>query len=609
MVIKDPFANEMLYVKKEGTSPFLAPPSDRLLASFLDFLFHIPFFSFASFIILYRLNLLKLTIATSTELMAVMAQLAWIFILGSIILNSIYIKFWKKTPGMRIMKLELRALNQQALSWEQCLIRSTIWAAEILMLGIPLLAILSHPKRHAFHDRISETEMVSLKAVGSLSPLPMEKALVSVVVLSIIMLGLGWMTAFFSITQKGIQNGTFALSEWREQGQLCSQVDEISTYSNVNLNPFLVRLDFGIALFFLEQIDHRCLDKELEFAFFKKMESPLVWVGRALLSSPHTEERNAYVKKACELDSRWCMKSLFHEKADLSEVNELLRMEKETPKKEGALLSYLSSKLILFNKIGASDVSQKLLQQLQEQGIRATGLVAEHLKVIAREQPEGLTTALNTLRSVMVEKDFLKLNSEMCLRQLEVGCSSKIKECETMVSLIPQYKEESFSDFMVSRAFFKDSVCRQNLSENIEYWTLTNNKSLQSLIQLAMEADHMTTRSQALARLRHFVKNEAESEELRFDALQILMSYSHFAPDWLLVSELWNQLHWNQSIYLSASAWMMREAKKKSQNNLILSMENMASKIPGLKLDWNLLQSGQKSHLLNQRVPASEKGP
>lgn len=119
----------------------------------------------------------------------------------------------------------------------------------------------------------------------------------------------------------------------------------------------------------------------------------------------------------------------------------------------------------------------------------------------------------------------------------------------------------------------------------------------------------MTTRSQALARLRHFVKNEAESEELRFDALQILMSYSHFAPDWLLVSELWNQLHWNQSIYLSASAWMMREAKKKSQNNLILSMENMASKIPGLKLDWNLLQSGQKSHLLNQRVPASEKGP
>jgi len=604
MVLKDLFSTEINHLRSKELNVSLAPPSDRLLASFFDFLFHIPFFSLASFIILYRLNLLKLTIATTSELMAVVAQLVWVALIGSIVLNSIYLKFWKKTPGMRLMKLEVRSINQNKLTWEQCLLRSGVWAVEVLLFGLPLLVILSHSRRQSFHDRISETEVISLKIYGALSPLPAEKALVSLITTALIMLGLGWMTAFFSLTQKGIQNGSLALSEWREQGQLCSQVDEISTYSNVDLSNLSTRLDFSIGLFMLEQVDNQCLSKEIEFAFFKKVSSSLVWVGRALLSPLYSEERTSYITKACEGDSRWCAKSLLHEKAPLNEAIVLMNEEKsKNLDNKNNLLSYIAAKLILFNRIGANTYSQNLIQILQNKGIRATGLVAEHLKVISREHPEELSTALATLQSVMVEKDFLRLNAEICLRQLEMGCSSKINECKTMTSLISAYKNESLNDLTISRAVFKESVCSNKLESNMEYWTLINNKSLQKLIQIAIEVDNEMTQSQSLVRLRNFVRDESETEELRFDALQLLISNSNYSKDWLLVSQYWNQLHWSQSLYLSASSWIMREAKRNRQDSLILSMEATASKVPGLKLDWNLLQQ----NLTNNRIPASSE--
>lgn len=600
MVLKDPFSNEAPHVNPKGIYSSLAPPSDRVLASFFDFLFHIPFFSLVSFIILYRLNLLKLTIAATSELMAVVAQLVWVAFVGSIVLNSIYLKFWKKTPGMRIMKLELRSLNQSNLTWEQCLMRSGVWAIEILMLGIPLLVILSHQRRQAFHDRISETEVISHKNYGALSPLPAEKALVSVVVMALLMLGLGWMTAFFSLTQKGIQSGTMALSEWRNQGQLCSQVDEISTYSNIDLTNLPQRLDFSIGLFLLEQIDSSCLNKEIEFSFYKKVPGSLVWVGRALLSPLYTDERAGYLAKACASDSRWCIKSLFHEKAPLNEAMALL-IKAETLTSDDSLMSYTAAKLILFNRLGASSASQKLIQKLQDRGIRATGLVAEQLKVISRERPGELSTALTTLKSVMVEKDFLRLNAELCLRQLETGCASKINECNIMNSMISNYKDESLNDLIVGRAVFKDSVCKDQVAANIEYWTLINNKGLQKLIQIAMEVGDETRQSQGLVRLRNFIKDQSQVDELRLDALQLLIKSSNYQKDWLLVSQLWSELHWTQNIYLSASEWIMSEAQKNHQDTIMGAVGAVAEKVPGLKLAWSLLQ--QRSD--NTRQPAS----
>lgn len=597
MVIKDLYSSDE---KRIPQLPILnlAPPVDRMLASFLDLLFHSPIFALLSSAILYRLNLLKLTISTTTEKMAVFGQLVWIVLVGTIILQSIYLKLWKKTPGMRLFKLELQSLNNTDLSWGQCLLRSTVWSFEILFMGIPLLEIFSHPKRHALHDRISETEVRTQKQWGAHAPMPSEKSTVQVVFTCVLMLGLGWMTAIFSGVQKGITDGSIAMAEWRDQSRLCSQVDEVSTYSDVDLTDLKNRIDFGLSLFFLEQIDADCVRKEVDLAVIKGVSGPLPWVGRALLSTAFSQERQNYVIKACTEDARWCTKTLFQEKGSLADAKEILKgMTGRVA--AGDSLSYSTAKLILLNRLGAADKASQLIDTLQSKGIRATGLVAEQLRAVSRTNPERMPSVIGTLKSVMVEKDYMRLNSDLCLRQLEAGCGGKVAECDTMISLLPKYKD-SLSDLVVSRALFKTALCKKDLTENMEYWTLITSEGLQKLVRLAMQMEKESTQSTALAKLRTFVKNESEKNELRLDALQLLLSRSNFAGDWKLVSYFWNQLDWTQASYLSASEWLMRETRKNRNKELVLSLGKTFAEIPGLKIEWGLLN--QKS---SERLPAS----
>ena len=100
MVIKDVFTSER---KDSSVSPTLnmAPPGDRLLAGMLDLLFHTPIFTLLTSLVVYRLNLLKITNSSTSEKMAVFAQIAWIVLVGSVILQGIYFKLLLFVGGMQ----------------------------------------------------------------------------------------------------------------------------------------------------------------------------------------------------------------------------------------------------------------------------------------------------------------------------------------------------------------------------------------------------------------------------------------------------------------------------------------------------------------------------
>lgn len=600
MVIKDIYSSEKKPTSAEAMTN-LAPPGDRLLAGFLDLLFHTPVFTLLSSLVVYRLNLLKATFSTTSEKMAVFAQLIWIVIIGSVILQGIYFKIWKKTPGMRLMKLELRSLNQHELTWGQCLLRSTVWCFELCMLGLPLLEIFSHPKRQAIHDRISESEVVTRKSVGAMGPLPAEKSTVQFIYMTVLMLMLGWMTAFFSSTQNRIVDGSISMTEWRENDRLCSQVDEVGSYSRIDLNEAKARLDFATSLYMLEQIDEDCFRQEVDFAIMREASGPVVWVGRALLSGKHTDEQQKYQAKACAEASHWCPKSLYQQKGPLSEANEILKVVsgKKFDQKE---LAYKTSALILLNRLGAAAPAEKIIESLQGQGVRATGLVAEQLKTVGRTNPDRIPSVLATLKSVMVEKDYLRLNSEICLHRLESGCGGKAPECEIMSSMLPSYKE-SLEDLVVSRALFKSSLCKKDLMENMEYWTLVESEGLQRLLRISLQVEKEASRAQGLTKLRNFVVDESQKVELRLDALQLLLSRSNYPEDWKLATYLWNRLDWTQASFLAASEWLIRQGSASGKMDTVLSLKNTFSAIPGLKLDWGLLQQKNQG-----RLPANAEG-
>ncbi len=607
MVYENPYSQDKKSLNNKSLQLF-APPVDRILAVTFDLFFHAPIFTFFSFIIMYRFNLLKITVASTSEKMAVFFQLVWVFVVATVVMQAIYFKLFSKTPGMKIFKLELKSTSEATLSWNQCLLRSVVWCLELILLGIPLLGILSHSRRQALHDRVSETEIVSLKPWGALSPLPSEKSMVHMVLTMLIMLSLGWVTAMFSLTQKSIKEGTLALTEWREQGQICNEVDDLASYSKMNLSPISKRLDFAIGSYLFEQIDSSCLKKELDFALFKHVDGALVWVGRAYLSSPHTPENKAYQERACAEDSRWCQSSLFFEKSNIDQISALLNHKRDShiaisEEFQKETIAFNAAKLILFNRIGADADAQNLVEKLQSLGLRATGLVAEHLKLTQRSNPDQLNLILKSLKTIMVEKDFLRLNADVCLRQLETGCSSSVSECSTMKSLLPSYKE-SLNDFVVSRALYKSAVCHNDLAEDMEYWTLISDVGLQKLISITEKVNSTELKLKGLVQLRNYIKDEGQKIELRYDALQLLLTQSNYEADWELLPALWKQFHWTEASYLSASEWFLSEAKKRNKVAFISEVKNTYTKIPGLKLAWNLYGS----NIPSKRLPASLKG-
>lgn len=599
MVLKDVYTEEHERSQDKRVAS-IAPPTDRLLAGFLDILFHSPIFTLLSSIVLYRLNVLKITVSATSEKMAVFAQLVWIALIGTVILQGVYFKLWKKTPGMRLMKLELRSTTGAELTWGRCLVRSAVWCFEIMMLGIPLLEIFSHQRRHAMHDRVSETEITTLKVRHAGSPFPAEKATVNLVFMTVLMLLLGWVTAFFSTTNQKMQDGTLAMVEWRDKNLLCDQVDDVGSYSNVDLSNLTKRLDFSVSLFLLEQLDEECFQKEVDFAVLKDVDGPLVWVGRALLSGAHTSEREEYFKKACELGDQWCQRALFKEKSTVVEAKQILE-KAQIKKPDSGGIAYQTGMLILLNRLGASAQAQTMIENLQSQGIRATGLVAEHLRSLQRSTPDKLPAVLDTLKSVMVEKDFLRINSEICLHQLESGCGGKVRECDVLVSMIPSYKE-SLDDLVVSRALFKNSLCKNNLIENMEYWTFIESEGLQKLLRIAFQLEKEVTKAQGLLKLRNFIQDESHKVELRLDALQLLISRSNYEEDWKLAPYLWKRLDWTQESFLSASEWFIRQGGKEGNGESLFAFADLFSAIPGLKLNMSLLKEKEGA-----RLPASSE--
>lgn len=607
MVYENPYSHDEKRFKEIKSKFQLAPPMDRVLSVIFDLILHAPIFTFLSFFVMYRFNLLKLTVASSSEKFAVFMQLVWIFVVATIIFQAIYLKLFKKTPGMRIFKLQLESTSGSEVTWNQCLLRSTTWCVELLLLGIPLLGVMSHDRRQALHDRISETEIISLKSWGVLGPLPAEKSMAQMILTMVIMVALGWITAMTSMTQKSVESGTLALTDWREQGQICSEVDELASYSKIDLIPISKRLDFAIGSFIFQQIDSSCLRRELDFSIFKKVEGPLIWVGRALLSPSHSSEHKAYREKACVEDTRWCDAALFLEKVNFTQVysnedkkNKLNNQNGEN--KETPSVALLSSKLILFNRIGDDKRAREIIDEIQSLGIRATGLVAEHLKLVQRTDSSSIKSILSGLKSVMVEKDFLKLNADICLRQLESSCSSTVNECQVMKNLLPHYYKESFSDFSIARATVKLAICHNNLSEIMEYWPEISDQGLQTLLNLIEKSNSIDSKLKSLVSLRNFIKDESQKIELRFDALQFLLSQSNYEPDWQLMSYLWKKIHWTESSYLAASEWFLSEASRTSNLSFFEEVQETYKNIPGLKLVWSLYGSNINDKI---RHPAS----
>ena len=165
MVFPDLSAPQSQVFKHHRHAIPIAPVPDRLVALVLDFLIFSPVISLLIAGLIRQAKTHFILDAFSAEgSVAVFLVFVAVFFL-TVLLQSTFLYFWQASPGQ--MFLQLRVVSyphyQEKISINQCLIRSMLWSFGAILLAFPYLEILSHPLRRAFHERASDTMVVTLK--------------------------------------------------------------------------------------------------------------------------------------------------------------------------------------------------------------------------------------------------------------------------------------------------------------------------------------------------------------------------------------------------------------------------------------------------------------
>ncbi|WP_413288288.1 RDD family protein [Bdellovibrio sp. HCB337] len=288
-----------------STAPRFATPSlqlasvtDRFIAFILDFLILSPIVSFSVAGVLRNLKTVLILNSDSDQ-----AVVIWVlFVIGmvvvSCVLQALFFYFWQATPGQKFMQLQVISYpqhhqdDQKQLTFAQSLLRPMGWWLGTGMLGVPFMEILGHPLRRAFHERVSDTLVISLKQEPVDAPLAVESRYIR----STMWIFFGFMF-LMGVTFMGKTYKT-AVVEGLASGQKISKsyCPDIPTEKYKDEK----RLDVALALFFAEQSDESCVYTEAQNAVWN-LEGEEKALGLLAMSviSEDKKEVDEYQSKIC----------------------------------------------------------------------------------------------------------------------------------------------------------------------------------------------------------------------------------------------------------------------------------------------------------------------
>lgn len=336
--------------------PF-GPVADRFLALILDFLILSPVVSF--FLATTLRDLKTLQILNSESEAAVVIWL--IFIIGMVVvscaLQACFLYFWQATPGQKFLQLRVISFpprnDTQTITPGQALSRTVGWWASALLLGIPFLEIIGHPFRRGFHERLSDTLVVTLKDEHNDMPLPVETRYVGTTLWlffgMLFVIGAMFMAKAYKAALLEGLSSTQAVAE----AELCpASLSE--DYQDK------ARLDMAIALFIADKADKACLQSEAQKVLWSQTntERPLADLAMAMVSDDK-DVTDSYFQQSCRTDvkSEACAVSTY--------LQDKGKNRAEALRKTG--LALVSSKMLLLNEAMESSnfsVAAGLLQEL-----------------------------------------------------------------------------------------------------------------------------------------------------------------------------------------------------------------------------------------------------
>ncbi|QDK46227.1 RDD family protein [Bdellovibrio sp. ZAP7] len=294
MLFPDLSAPEINNSKQFKQEPAIAFVMDRFLALVLDFLIFSPVISLLVSGLVRQAKTFFLLNSRSEEGIVAALMILAVSAVAVVLLQAAFLYLIQATPGQFFLQMRVVSYPQQQtrLTFSQCLVRSVMWCASFAMFAIPFLGIIAHPLRRAFHEKASDTMVITLKSRHDRGPAPHEQRLItSWMQLSFAMLALvgflGLMKSYHGLTagefQVAANNSDAACKEIKDKDLMGTQ-----------------RLDAALSLFLLKEISADCLHKEAELSLWGDPvnSQAMAYFAKFLLSEG--ADRVDYLKKVCE---------------------------------------------------------------------------------------------------------------------------------------------------------------------------------------------------------------------------------------------------------------------------------------------------------------------
>lgn len=305
MVLDDVFQvkQRSSHVDKEECGPWSVSPIDRLAAAVADLVIFIPLAALAIAPFGRQAREARILAADAEWGAAVVMALGAAF-LALLAYQTITIVLLGATPGKLALDIKVVPLADENRRVQplQAFMRSLFWSFELILLGIPWLAVFSNEQRRPIHDRVSDTRVVTFSkkrrassAAPSLAEMAVASGFQSAALAIFAVVIISHLSEYHS--RQAELNAHIAFLE--DEGRLCTEVRESLERSTHRSGESVKdRLEAALTLYISGAVEAECLASESEFALWRGQESSLAYLAKGL-SLEGEERAHEYFEKSC----------------------------------------------------------------------------------------------------------------------------------------------------------------------------------------------------------------------------------------------------------------------------------------------------------------------
>lgn len=408
----------------------LARPLDRLAAVIVDlFVVLAPIYVLLSapFKNWMTTNVLS---GSGSEMETLIAGMIGIAVGLVVVYQTFFTFFFRGTLGKLLFDLRVQPMFEgERLSAWDCFIRSWLWIAQLLFLGIPFLSIFSNSKRRPMHDRITDTIVVSRTNAGVKAPAMWERGLVRGSFAFLLMLGLSVLLGQLRGELGSQVDSHFAAFTEREAGS-CDVVNRYIEELNEEGGEEKpgdehLRLNKAMTLYAAGLADRPCLEAEVEREMAQQVPvGPITYLAQAFVYADDPETSNSYLDEVCEgqPESVECHMSQVVSKWSEEDWESVENALEKAPKGSGYLEIWGVRHFVKQAQYGRA--LALLNSTLTDPSLSEFSMV-QRVKALfnSYREPEA-EAALMQAVSALPRETSHELTSWVCAQQLQNGCSA-----------------------------------------------------------------------------------------------------------------------------------------------------------------------------------------